>query len=411
MDFTAQRPATASRAILAIGLRQADGCYSSIIDDVEGRSDGTRDTEAPAERAPPKARRSVPLWVALLLGAAVIASLAFVALTRRGGTEQAATDSAPGAVRELAAPPSIDDVLFGSCQDAQEENLPPGIQLTRAGAVISEDHVLLVAELDGPFVESSDAQGGDWQLSVALQLWDRVGDGSEELYEFNVGDLNFAGLVPSKGRDGGLVDPAKVDYFVDGTYVGVLVEMSALTAIDDVKSLSLVAQGVPQVYIDNGIPASRTGVLVGWEARNAQWCPGESGTLPIGFVGNRSDGTPSNSTTTSVTTTSTSAPPDTTTTSAPALEIECEGVSGCSFDNGIDFSILRSELAAALTGDGFPTESDDVDCDMDSQRPPNRVPVGSSFGCVVMPEANGALTYFDVTVTGAGKYSWEYLDV
>lgn len=351
------------------------------------------------------------MWVAIVLGAAVIASLAFVALTRRSEADRTSYSSTPGSGRELAAPPSIDDVLFGECQEAREDDLPPGIQLKRAGAVISADHALLVAELDGPFVESSDAQGGDWQISVVLQLWDRVGDGSKELYEFNVGDLNFAGLVPSEGRSGGLIDPAKIDYFVDGSYVGALVELSALSEVADVESLSFVAQGVPQVYIDNGRPASRTGVLVGWEERNAQWCPGESGTLPIGFVGDRPDGATTEATTSLVGTTSTSAPPDTTTTIAATIEAECEGVSGCSFDNGIDFSVLRSELAAALTSDGFPTEADDVDCDMDSQGPPNRIPVGSSFGCVVMPEVNGALTYFAVTVTGVGTYSWEYLDV
>lgn len=302
-------------------------------------------------------------------------------------------------------------MAFGDCQAAQEENLPQGIELRRAGAFISQDHALLVAELDAPFVESDDVQGGDWQLSVVLQLWDQVGDRSRRLYEFNVGDLNFAGLVPDEGRDGGLIDPGKVDYFVDGNYVGVLVELSALSAIGDVKTLSFVAQGVPQVYIDNGVPASRTGVLVGWEERDGQWCPNESETLPIAFVGERSDGGGDAPTTTSPTSTSTSAVPPTTATSALAQGPDCEGASGCAFENGIDFASLRTELAAALTGDGFPTAADDVDCETNSPGPPNRVPVGASFGCVVTPDVNGSLTYFDVTVTGLGTYAWEYADV
>lgn len=87
----------------------------------------------------------------------------------------------------------------------------------------------------------------------------------------------------------------------------------------------------------------------------------------------------------------------------------CEGVSACSFDNGIDIAALRSELAGALTSDGLPTQPGDVDCD--TGQPPNRVQIGGNFGCVVTPEANGALTYFSVTVTGIGTFTWQYEDV
>lgn len=78
-------------------------------------------------------------------------------------------------------------------------------------------------------------------------------------------------------------------------------------------------------------------------------------------------------------------------------------------DNGIDLNALRTELAEALTAEGFPTRPHDVDCA--GEGPPNRVPPGDSFTCTVPPDVNGALTVFVVTVTGIGTYEWEYADV
>lgn len=91
---------------------------------------------------------------------------------------------------------------------------------------------------------------------------------------------------------------------------------------------------------------------------------------------------------------------------APAPSDEpCEGASGCAFENGIDLAAVRTELAAELNSAGLPTAADDVDCEGDV--PPNRVPVGDSFVCVVTPEVNGALSAFEVTVTGIGEYRWD----
>lgn len=91
---------------------------------------------------------------------------------------------------------------------------------------------------------------------------------------------------------------------------------------------------------------------------------------------------------------------------------ECEGVSGCLFDNGIDLGALRAELASALTQEGFPTAPTDVGCTTGPQiSGPNRVRIGGSFECVVPPDVNGALTVFSVTVTGIGTYTWDYADV
>ncbi len=96
-------------------------------------------------------------------------------------------------------------------------------------------------------------------------------------------------------------------------------------------------------------------------------------------------------------------------TPAPSDE-PCEGASGCAFENGIDLAAVRSELAAELTSTGLPTALDDVDCEQGAV-PPNRVPVGDTFVCVVAPDVNGALSAFEVTVTGIGEYRWEWADV
>ncbi len=106
-------------------------------------------------------------------------------------------------------------------------------------------------------------------------------------------------------------------------------------------------------------------------------------------------------------TTATSAPPS----AAPTQSDEpCEGASGCSFENGIDLAAVRSELAAELTSTGLPTAADDVDCEQ-GDTPPNRVAVGESFVCVVTPDVNGALSAFDITVTGIGQYRWQWADI
>jgi len=106
------------------------------------------------------------------------------------------------------------------------------------------------------------------------------------------------------------------------------------------------------------------------------------------------------------TTTTVALPPE-----APGPSDEpCEGASGCAFENGIDLNAVRSELAAELTSGGFPTAADDVDCEQ-GDVPPNSVPVGGSFPCVVTPDVNGALSAFEVTVTGVGTYRWESVDV
>lgn len=130
--------------------------------------------------------------------------------------------------------------------------------------------------------------------------------------------------------------------------------------------------------------------------------------------------TTTSSTTTSTTSTTAPPPPPTPTTVLPT-EIPivaappttaCEGVSGCLFENGIDLSALRTELAGVLTSDGLPTAPDDVDCQSDPQTSgPNRVRIGESFNCTVTPDVNGALTLFIVTVTAIGTYSWEIADV
>lgn len=117
----------------------------------------------------------------------------------------------------------------------------------------------------------------------------------------------------------------------------------------------------------------------------------------------------------STTAPSTTAPP-TTTTAAPAPPEPapggeaCEGASGCAFENGIDLSAVRRELAAELTGSGLSTAPDDVDCEQGNV-PPNRVPVGDSFECVVTPDVNGSLSAFDVTVTAVGQYRWDWAEV
>jgi len=110
-------------------------------------------------------------------------------------------------------------------------------------------------------------------------------------------------------------------------------------------------------------------------------------------------------TTASTTTSTTTLPP-----AAESGDEPCEGASGCAFDNGIDVAAVRGELAAELTSGGFPTAADDVDCEQ-GEAPPNRVPVGRSFPCVVTPDVNGALSAFEVTVTGVGTYRWEGVDV
>lgn len=104
------------------------------------------------------------------------------------------------------------------------------------------------------------------------------------------------------------------------------------------------------------------------------------------------------------TTTAAPAPPEPAPTSEP-----CEGASGCAFENGIDIAGLRSELAAELTSTGLPTTPDDVGCEQGAV-PPNRVPVGDSFVCVVTPDVNGALSAFEVTVTGIRQYEWKWAD-
>ena len=119
---------------------------------------------------------------------------------------------------------------------------------------------------------------------------------------------------------------------------------------------------------------------------------------------------PSTAPTTTAPPTTATAPP---TSAVPPRQVaapDCEGVSACNFENGIDVAALRVELANDLTLSGYPTPPDGVDCEQGST-PSNRVAIGASFQCLVPPEVNGALTLFIVTVTGPGTYMWEYADI
>lgn len=232
------------------------------------------------EVPPPSEKRSVPAWVAVALGITCLALVGVLLAVRGPDHEDTGSEAAQGQ-SQSSGEPTIEDVAFGDCEEPLEPDLPAGTRLRRAGAVVTDSHVLMGAEVDAPPARSESARGGDWQLSVSLQLWAPVGDHFEVLYDFNVGSLNFGGLVSRDGRDGGLVDPASVGYFTDGNYVGVMVDRSALSAIEKLDSLSFAAQAIPQIYIDNGQPPSRTGVLTGWEERTFQWCPNARETFTV----------------------------------------------------------------------------------------------------------------------------------
>lgn len=144
---------------------------------------------------------------------------------------------------------------------------------------MTDTYVLMAAESEAPALNPDDAQGGDWMLSVILELWEPVGDHNERLYSFNVGGLNFGGL-DSKTRGKGLIDPAKVRYIRDGNYVGVLIDRSALSALEDVTQLKFVAEGDPQEYLDNE-PMSDGSSTTGFTSQGSQWCPDEKGTIDV----------------------------------------------------------------------------------------------------------------------------------
>lgn len=212
---------------------------------------------------------------------------------------------------------------------------------------MGEGHVLLAARVDGTPAQSDAPSGGDWQLSVILEIWaPRSADQMSAVYEFNVGSLNFGGLVPGDDHGGGLVDPAKINYLREGNFVGVLVERSALSAIEDVsvEDLGFVAVAEPQVYIDNGYPESREGVIVGWEGRGHQECPNSSDTMDIARFESSasSQGDPE----VDVSTASTGQPQRSTTTTSgadpdapadlPEIEIGPEGLGGVPFGTETD---------------------------------------------------------------------------
>lgn len=109
--------------------------------------------------------------------------------------------------------------------------------------------------------------------------------------------------------------------------------------------------------------------------------------------------------------TTTTAPPTTAPRATPPTTA-CQGASGCAYDNGIDFNELRNEIAADSTASSRPVSADDVDCDSQSTKwSPNRTPVGERISCLLPMDGYWAITLYDVTVLGNGKYRWEIADV
>lgn len=82
------------------------------------------------------------------------------------------------------------------------------------------------------------------------------------------------------------------------------------------------------------------------------------------------------------------------------------GASACSYDNGIDFSVLRSSIAdgvAPVLG-----VRPEVDCDRPNTEPPNHVRVGKTLTCVFDMEF-GVFGEVEVRVRPNGAWDWRVL--
>lgn len=252
---------------------------------------------AESSAAPP--RRPSAVWIAGILAVAVVALIvALVVVTTSGDDTSTKPSASPGvasAPRQLGGQPRLNDVQYVSCGDPSGSGLPTGTRLVRAGAVVTDSYVLMTGEFDGVPLRPTDAQGGDWHSDVDLKLWQPMDDGSYELlYRFVLGYVTGGGLIPGTGHGGGLIDPAKTSYFIDGNSMGVTVERSALSAIESLDSLAFSAEALPSIHIDNGNPPSQTGILAGWEERSSQSCPGGNKQLRLDSFATLA-GIPSNS--------------------------------------------------------------------------------------------------------------------
>lgn len=85
-----------------------------------------------------------------------------------------------------------------------------------------------------------------------------------------------------------------------------------------------------------------------------------------------------------------------------------DGASGCGYDNGIDFSVLRGSIADSV--EPVLGVRPEVDCDRPNTTPPNRVRAGATFTCVfdVPP---GQVGVVEVKVRPRAGWAWRVVDV
>jgi hypothetical protein len=64
----------------------------------------------------------------------------------------------------------------------------------------------------------------------------------------------------------------------------------------------------------------------------------------------------------------------------PAFDPNCQGVSACGYDNGIDFSALYASIAAGV--EPALGRRPEVNCDRPNQTPPNQIRIGQKLTCI-----------------------------
>lgn len=82
---------------------------------------------------------------------------------------------------------------------------------------------------------------------------------------------------------------------------------------------------------------------------------------------------------------------------------DCEGVSGCQYSNGIDFSSLRESIESAIeakTGERL-----EADCDRGNDQPPQLFRVGETLTCLV-DVGPFSIAIIDAEVLEGGGWQW-----
>lgn len=87
---------------------------------------------------------------------------------------------------------------------------------------------------------------------------------------------------------------------------------------------------------------------------------------------------------------------------------DCEGASGCAYDNGIDFEELREDIVEGVRHKLL--DVPEVDCDRPNDLPPNRVRVGGTLWCV-FDVSTGLFAEVKVEVRRDGGWDWQVVRV